>query len=39
MEDQFANPLEMLGGGDRYKIDYSDVAVKSRCVAGNGNIA
>lgn len=29
----------MLGGSDRYKVDYSDVAVKSRRVAGIGHIA
>jgi len=27
-----------LGGGDSYKIDYSGVAAKSRCVAGIVNI-
>jgi hypothetical protein len=32
-------PQEMLGGGHRYKIDYSGVAVKSRCVAQIVNIA
>jgi len=31
--------FEVLGGNDSYKIDYSAVAVKSRCVAGNVNIA
>jgi hypothetical protein len=31
--NRFRNlPREMLGGGDRYKIVYTDVAVKSRCV-------
>jgi hypothetical protein len=39
MEDQFANSLEMLGGGNCYKIDYSGVVQKSRCVAGIGHIA
>ena len=39
VEHQFANSKEMLGGGDRYKIDYTRVAVKSRCVAGIGYIA
>jgi hypothetical protein len=32
--NRFLNLLqEMLGGRHRYKIDYSGVAVKSRCVA------
>jgi len=31
--------LIFLGGFHRYKIDYSDVAVKSRCVAEIVNIA
>jgi hypothetical protein len=29
------NPLEKLGGSDSYKIDYSAVAAKSRCVTRN----
>jgi hypothetical protein len=31
--------LGFLESGDRYKIDYSGVAVKSRCVAEIVNIA
>jgi len=33
------HPLGFLGGGDCYKIDYSGVAGKSRCVTGIGHIA
>jgi len=33
LESQIENPADFLGGGDRYKIDYSAVAAKSRCVA------
>ncbi len=39
VEVQFGMPPAFAGGGDRYKIDYSAVAAKSRCVAGNVNIA
>jgi hypothetical protein len=38
-ENQFGIPRIYLGGADRYKIVYSDVAVKSRCVAGMANNA
>jgi hypothetical protein len=31
--------VEMQSGGDGYKIDYSAVAAKSRCVARIGPIA
>ena len=39
VEIPLKHPLNLLGGGDRYKIVYSDVAEKSRCVAGTGRIA
>ena len=39
VEDQFGTHLIYLEGGNRYKIDDSNVAAKSRCVAGNGHIA
>jgi hypothetical protein len=32
-------PLEKLGGGDRYRIDYISVAETSRCAAKISNIA
>jgi hypothetical protein len=38
-ENLFANPLEMLASGDRYKIIDTCVALKNRCVAGSGHIA
>jgi hypothetical protein len=31
--NQFVIPLVFLGSDDSYKIDYSAVVVKSRCVA------
>src|ERR1039458_6823146 len=34
VEIPLKHPLNLLRGGDSYKIDYSDVAEKSRCVAG-----
>src|ERR1035437_1847430 len=39
MENQLGIPLENLGRADSYKIDYSAVAEKSRCVTGMVNIA
>ena len=39
VEIPLKHPLNLLRGGDSYKIDYSDVAVKSRCVAEMVNIA
>jgi len=39
LENQFANPLEILASNDRYKIIDTCVAVKGRCVAGTGHIA
>jgi hypothetical protein len=39
VKHQFANPLEKLGGSDCYKIDYSGVVRKSRCLAGMVDIA
>ena len=38
-ENQLANPLEILRGGNGYKIDYSAVTLKSRCLAELVNIA
>jgi hypothetical protein len=37
--NQFGVPMNDLGGSDCYKIDYSGVVRKSRCVAGIGRIA
>src|ERR1017187_4110738 len=39
MENQLGIPLENFGSADSYKIDYSAVAEKSRCVTGMVNIA
>jgi hypothetical protein len=39
LETQFGILLIYLGGGDRYKIIDTSVAVKSRCVAGIVRIA
>jgi len=39
VETPLTHPLHLLGGDDRYKIDYSAVAVKSRCVTEIVNIA
>ena len=38
-EHPFEMQMDFLGGGDRYKIVYTDVAVKSRCVAEFAYIA
>jgi hypothetical protein len=37
--NQFGVPLIFLEGALCYKIDYSGVVRKSRCVAGTGHIA
>jgi hypothetical protein len=39
VEIPLKHSLNLLRGDDSYKIDYSDVAVKSRCVAEAGHIA
>jgi hypothetical protein len=38
VENQFGIARIFLGGADSYKIDYSAVTVKSRCVAEIANI-
>jgi hypothetical protein len=39
VENQIGNPVIFLEGALCYKIDYSTVVRKSRCVAGIGYIA
>jgi hypothetical protein len=39
LENPNANPVEMLGSSDRYKIIDTCVAVNGRCVTRIGHIA
>jgi hypothetical protein len=39
VENQFGNPVILPEGADCYRIDYSGVVRKSRCVGGIGYIA